>query len=267
MAAGYYAAGSLEADDVESRNAAAEFGLPLGIAGWLHLGAGTSTTTVATAQIDTTRAAISGGYDGQLVSIEAGYAYRNDSDSFEQSDLRAGTTFHLSRGNVGFDLFHRSAADETISSIERRRRDPLAIRTVESVKGIGYGLHGDVHVNEALRLFASAMTYDYDTDVDGPAFLQRFPRLSLRISGATRDAAYFDNTLRAGVSYDVAGCSLSAQLIRDQLLGTGETANTVELSAWIPAGNYWAFAPWLGQSSSDSEGDIVYGGLRISALW
>ena len=47
VATGYYAAGSLEADDVESRNAAAEFGLPLGIAGWLHLGAGTSTTTVA----------------------------------------------------------------------------------------------------------------------------------------------------------------------------------------------------------------------------
>ena len=158
-------------------------------------------------------------------------------------------------------------ADETISSIERRRRDPLAIRTVESVKGIGYGLHGDVHVNEALRVFASAMTYDYDTDVSGPAFLQRFPRLSLRISGATRDAAYFDNTLRAGASYDIAGCSLSAQFIRDQLLGTGEDANTMEVSAWIPAGNYWAFAPWLGQSSSDSEGDIVYGGLRISALW
>lgn len=263
----YYAAVSAEVDDEDSSNLLGEFGLPLGRRGWMHLGLGSSTATLGSLQVDTTLASVNVGFDAERFGVEGGYAYRKDSDSFEQHDLRAGLRLLMARGQIGLDLFHRTAEDETVTSIERRRLDPLAIRIVEAVAGSGIGLNGAVDMTPRLRLFASGMTYDYDSDIEGPAFLARFPRLALRLSSVTREEAYLDNTMRIGATYRFDACSLTARYIRDEELDSAEITDTIEIAADISLGAQWALAPWIGQSSNQLDGDIAFGGVHISVIW
>ncbi|MFL6617154.1 MAG: hypothetical protein ACJ8MH_01045 [Povalibacter sp.] len=264
---GYYAALSTETDDADGRNLLGEFGLPLGQPGWLHLAVGSSTIKMIDEDVDSTLASIAGGFDTERVSVEVSYSYREDSDTFEQQDLHGSVTLNGARGSIGLDLFHRSAEDETVTSIERRRRDPLSIRTTQSVDGTGIGAHMRFDATQALQLFAAGMTYDYDSDVRGPAFLDRFPRLALRISGVSRDQAFLDDTLRGGLTYRFANASITAQYIRDRELNTEEVTGSTEISANIALGNAWAIAPWIGQSSNDTDGDVLYGGLTVSVIW
>ena len=263
----YYAAVGAQVDDADSNDLTGELGLPLGDPGWLHLAVGSSTATLSSVQVDTTVATVYAGFDTESLGFEAGYAYRKDADSFHQDDLRGALTVRLSRVSFGLDLFHRAAEDETVMSIERRRLDPLAIRIVESIEGTGIGAHIGVNATERLYLFGSGMAFDYDSDIDGPAFLQRFPRLNLRLSGVTRDEAYLDNTARIGASYDIEGWALTGTYTRDEELNSGEITHTAELSIDIPIGESWELSPWIGVSSNAVDGDIAFGGARVGVFW
>ena len=50
-------------------------------------------------------------------------------------------------------------------------------------------------------------------------------------------------------------------------LETEDVIDTFEVSSNMPLGAQWTLAPWIGQSSSDSEGSVVYGGLHMSVIW
>jgi hypothetical protein len=263
----HYAALSAELDDAESDNLHGELNLPLGRKGWVHLGLGSSTASIAQERIDSTFATIGIGLDTQRWELDAGHTYRKDSDSFEQHDLRGGARLRMPRVSLGVDLFYRTAEDETVTSVERRRLDPLQIRTVESIEGKGIGLNGSVDATARLRLFAAAMKYDYDIDVDAPAFLARLPRLSLRISGVTREEAYLDNTMHVGASYDFDRCSLTVRYTRDEVIDASQIIDTFDLTADIPVAERWALAPWIGRSSDDVLGDVAFAGLHVSVVW
>lgn len=263
----YYAALGADLDDADSHNFRGELGIPLGERGWAHLGLGSSTASIAQARTDSTFASIDMGLDTQRWELDAGYMYRKDSDSFEQHDIRGGARLRMPRGSLGVDLFYRTAEDETVTSVARRRLDPLQIRIVESIEGTGIGLNGSVDATARLRLSASAMKYDYDIDVDAPHFLARLPRLSLRISGVTREEAYLDNTMRIGASYDFDTCSLTARYTRDEVIDTSQIIDTFDLTADIPLGERWMLAPWIGRSSDDVQGDVAFGGVHVSVVW
>jgi len=258
---------SAEADDDSSHVLSGSVGLPLGRRGHLDLGLGRSRATLANAEEDSTFASIDVGLDTDRTRMQIGYAFRDDGDSFRQHDFRGQFTLVRGIGRIGLDLFYRDAQDETVTSVERRRRDSRSIRVIESMEGTGVGLHGSLDVSDRVRLFASGMTYDYNRDVDAPAFLSRFPRLSLRVTGVTRDEAFLDNTARIGVDYTFELATVSVTYIRDEEVDTHDITDTGELSADIPVGERWLLSPWLGYSSDDTEGGTASAGMSVSILW
>lgn len=258
------AALAIDVDQEDSRHVDGLLGYDFS-RGWGELRVGRLTVESDEDSFDATSGALAAGYRFEVIDMSASYAYREDSDSLEQHDFQAELTYRFATGSIGLDVFLRSAQYETAASIERRRRDPIAIRLTESVEGRGVGLHGDVHVSTALTLFASAMAYDYDEPADLPAGLTRWERVV--VSGITRDDVWLQDTINAGASYQFAVLTLTADVTRDTVLYTDERILTSSLLASIPLAEHWFVSPWIGYSDAELVGGTAFGGVEVSVSW
>ena len=262
---GYYAAFAYGADEADSQDLTAEFGLPLAQRGWLHVGIGASETTLDTGSIETRVASLIAGYDGERIELSGGYAYRDDGDAFTQHDLFAQLTLRASRGYAGIELFYRSAESETVTSIERRLREPLSLRLEESIEGTGVGLRAGIDVADGLALFASGMTYDYENTTNRPVLFQRLPTLTL--SGISREEAFLESTWSVGGTFSIGPTVLTASFTRDHSALLTEITDTSDLTLDIPLSERWNLAPQIGYSDSDLAGGIAFGSLHLSVVW
>lgn len=262
---GYYAALSGEVDDADFQELQAEFAVPFGDTGWLQLDLGKTTAATSSDDIDITSLGLRTGFSSGTVSWRAMYTYREDSSSYTQHDLFGGFTYIASLGAVGLDLFYRSAEHESIASIQRRFRDPLAVRVVETTEGIGIGAHGELYVTRHVTLSSGVMVYNYDDTSNVPAGLARFERVSL--SGVTRDEAYLKDSINVGVTYEFAVLSLGAIYYRDREVETNFVTDTAELYADLTLTKRWALEAWIGQAMTEDDANLTYGGARISVVW
>jgi hypothetical protein len=260
---GYYAALGGEIDDAGFNEMQAEFAVQLGAAGWAQFDLGT--TTAADADVDMTTLGLRTGFSTGNVDWRAMYTYREDGSSYTQHDVLGGFTYIASLGTVGLELFYRSAEYETIASIQRRFRDPLAIRVVQNTKGTGIGAHGEVHVTSEVTLSSGVMLYDYDDTSDVRASLARFERVSL--SGVTRDEAYLQDSINVGLTYEFAVMSISAIYYRDRELDTHFVTDTAELYADVTLTQRWALAAWIGHAMTEDDAETTYGGARVNVVW
>jgi hypothetical protein len=228
---GYYAALSGEVDDADFHEVRAELAVPFGETGWIQLDLGRTTASSSEDDVDMTSLGLRTGFSSGNFDWRAMYTYREDQSSYTQHDLFGGFDYIASRGTVGLDLFYRSAEYEAIASIQRRFRDPLAIRVVETTEGTGIGAHGEIYVTRHVTLSSGVMIYDYDYDdtANVPASLARFERVSL--SGVTRDEAYLKDSINVGVTYEFAVLSLGAIYYRDREVETNFVIDTAEIYA------------------------------------
>lgn len=260
---GYYAAVSAEVDDADFRELQAEFAVPFGETAWLQLDLGT--TTSADDDVDLKNVGVRTGFSTGNFDWRAMYTYREDGSSYTQHDLFGGFTYIANRGTIGLDLFYRSAEYESITSIQRRFRDPLAIRIVENTEGTGIGAHGEIHVTRNVTLSSGVMLYDYDDTSNVPAGLARFERVSL--SGVTRDEAYLKDSINIGVTYEFAVLSLGAIYYRDREVEANFVTDTAELYADMSLTQHWALQAWIGQAMTENDAESTYGGARLSVVW
>lgn len=259
-----YAAFSVDADQEDSRHVEGLLHFTLG-RGSAELRVGQVTTESDGSGLDAATAALAASYEMGPVNLSASYAYREDSDSLEQHDFAGDIAYLGSAGSIGLDLFLRSAEYETAASIERRRRDPLAISITESSEGRGIGLHGDLRASQWLVLFASAMTYDYDEPADLTAGITRWERVS--VSGITRDDIWLQDTVNVGATYEFARFKITADLTRDTTLYAQERILTGSFLASVPLSERWIVSPWLGYSDAELSGTTAFGGIEISVSW
>lgn len=263
---GYYAALSAEVDDADFRQLQAAFAVPLSETAWLQLDVGTTTASFDDVDdVDMTIAGLRTGFSSGNFDWQVMYTYREDGASYTQHDLFGGFTYVASRGALGLDAFYRSAEYESIASIQRRFRDPLAVRVSEITKGIGVGAHGEINIVPYVTLSSGVMIYDYDDASTLPANLSRFQRITL--SGVTRDQAYLKNSINVGVTYELAVLSLSAIYYRDRELESDFMTDTAELYADISIAERWALAAWIGHAMADDDSESTYGGARLSVIW
>lgn len=262
---GYYAALSVAADDADFSRVGGEIAVPLGRNTWLELNVGAIEGSSRTEDGDATFAGLTLGSSAGLLSFDVEYMYREDGFEYTQHDMEGGFTYAASYGSIGLDLFYRHADQETVASIERRVRDPLAITVNATSKGVGIGTHGDLILSEHLTLFGSAMIYDYDSSSSLPPRLGRFAKIAL--SRVTRDEAYLRDTINVGVTYGFSLVSLSAAYYRDRVFEGGEVTDTGELAADFPLGERWMLVAWIGHSVTEQESGLTYGGARISVIW
>jgi hypothetical protein len=262
---GHYAAMAFGADEADSYDLTAELGLPLGERGWLHGALGASQTSLDTGTLDTRVASLTAGFDGDRIELYGGYAYRDDGDAFTQHDFFAQFTLRGTRAYGGIELFYRMAEAETVASIERRLRDPLSIRIEESIEGTGIGLRGGVDVAEHLEIFASGMTYDYDSETNRPALVQRLPTLLL--SGISREEAFLEDTWTLGATLTVATTGITMTYTRDRTALLHEVTDTAEITVDIALSERWNLAPQIGYSDRDAADGIGFASLHLSVVW
>ena len=262
---GYYAALSTEVDDADFRELGVEFAVPFGKTGWVQLDVGTTTALSAEDDVDMTTLGLRTGFSTGDINWRAMYIYRDDDSSYTQHDLFGGLTYVASHGALGLDLFYRSAEYESTASIQRRFRDPLAVRFVETTEGAGIGAHGDLYVTRQVTLSSGVMFYEYDDSSNVPAGLARFERVSL--SGVTRDQAYLKDSINLGVTYELAVVSLSAVYCRDREVDSNFVTDTAEIYADLSLMEHWALAAWIGHAMTEDDAEITYGGVRISVVW
>jgi hypothetical protein len=260
---GGYASAAIDADE-DSRYVDGLLGLMFG-GTWGEVRLGRLASEAADVDLDATTAAFALGHDGEVIAISAAYTYREDSDSLEQQDLKGRMTYRVAASSFGLDVFYRTAEYETTASIERRVRDPIAIRATESVQGVGFGVHADWRVTPAVTVFGAAMAYDYDESTDLPAGLTRWERV--RVSGVTRDELWLENSARLGLTYELAVLSFTAELTQDTTLYTDETIRTALLQTRVPGGERWSVVPWLGYSEAEYTGGSPFGGVEIGVSW
>lgn len=254
-----------QADDADGRQLYLIADFPLGQRGWTELSLAQAQSGSGIAEIKTTVASLGLGVDTQRVALSARYTHREDSDQFREQDLSGKLDLRFEKVSVGLDLFHRSAESETVTSIERRRRDPLSVRITESIDGFGAGLHAEVHPSDSLSLTAGYMKYDYDSTSNRPALLQQLS--SLGISVATREQAFFDSSVHAGASYTFAYFDLAVDYYLDRVLDTGDDMSTGQLTVSIPLGERWLLTPSVGYSTNDPFDSTAFAGLSMSVFW
>lgn len=262
---GYSAALSTEMDDADFRELQVEFAVPFGQTGWVQLDLGTITASQAGDDVDMTSIGLRTGFSTGSVDWRAIYTYRDDGSSYTQHDLFGGLTYNASGGALGLDLFYRSAEYESTTSIQRRFRDPLAIRVIETTAGTGIGAHGELYLTRRLTLSSGAMFYDYDDRSNVPASLARFKRVSL--SGVTRDEAFLKDSVNLGLTYEFSALSLGAIYYRDRELDSDLMTDTGELYANFTLSERWTLAAWIGHAMTEDNTELTYGGARLSVVW
>lgn len=254
-----------EADDADGQQFYAIAGFPLGSKGWTDLSLGQAQIRTDIDEIETTIASLGLGLTTDRVELSARYTHREDSDSFREQDIGGRLTWLLPKGALGMDVFFRSAESETITSIQRRRRDPLAVRITESIDGYGLGLHAEWQPTQNLTLSTGFMKYDYESTTNRPNLLQRLALIG--ITGITRDQAFFETSARAGATYSFESFDLTLDYYLDRALDTGDEMHTGQLTASVPVGERWMLTPWAGYSSNDPFASSAYAGLSMSVLW
>lgn len=262
---GYSAALSAEVDDADFQMLQAELALSFGETAWAQLDLGTTTASRADDDVDITTIGVRTGFSTGKVDWRLMYTHREDGSSYTQHDLFGGFTYIADRGTVGLDLFYRSAQSESVTSIQRRFRDPLAIRVVEETEGTGVGAHGEINVTRHVTLSSGVMLYDYDNTSNVPASVARFERVSL--SGITRDEAYLQDSINVGVTYEFAVLSLGVVYYRDREVESDFATDTAELYADLTLSEHWALAAWIGHAMTEDDADVTYGGARLSVVW
>lgn len=265
---GYSVSLAAEAYEADSRSWNALLGLPLGKRGWAELSYGNAHTTVDSdadkhTSVDTNNLGAGAGVDLGRLELAFGYAYRKDREVLEQQDFTALAGYRGDRIAIGVDFFLREAQVETLTSLERRYRDPLAVQVTESLDGTGIGLHGQAELTGRFTVFASAMSYDYDsTSDDLPTLLSR-----TQLSSATRNQAFLDQALVAGFAYRLDTFTVTADVAHDRLLDTGQHVQTLTGRVDVPVGAHWLLSVWGGYSDPDDPPGVGFGGAMASISW
>ena len=289
---GYALAVAAQADSADSRSGEVALDLPLGTRGWTALrysrlhseadaqaadaaepeagsGAGSGAEPGAApaagpaqTTVDTSGFGVDAGVSLGAIELAAGYARRQDGALIEQQDLSASLSYRWPRATLGLDLFQRSAQSETMTSVERRRGDPLSVRIVEDFDGSGIGLHGSADLSDRLRIFASGMRYDYDSGSNIPEFLLR-----TRLSGVTQDQAFLQDSLAASLSYQFKAWTLTTDYSRDRVLDTAERLQTLSARLDLALGAHWLISAFGGYTDSDQWPGVGFGGTQISLRW
>lgn len=255
---------SAEVDDAESSQALLEVGSAIGAGGWIRASAGQATLAETSGTIETNLLKLTGGLSIKAIDMSAGFVHRSDGAGFEQQDASVGLGWQGSRAAIGLDVFLREAESETVTSVQRRRRNPREVRITESIDGTGYGLHADFDVTPSLTLFASWMMYDYDIATNHP-LLARFSLLNG--SGITRSEAFLDTSINAGMTRHFQRASLTAQYMHDEALVPDDVTNSLQLSLQIVLGEHWTMTPMIGTSENELLGSAVFGGLALGYNW
>lgn len=262
---GYYAALSGEVDDADFKELRGALAVPFGETAWAQLDLGTTTASQTNDDVNITTIGARTGFSTGKVDWRLMYTYREDGSSYTQHDVFGGFTYIARRGTVGLDLFYRSARSESVTSIQRRFRDPRAIRVVETTEGTGAGAHGELNVTRHLTLSSGVMFYDYDNSSNVPSTVARLQRVSL--SGVTRDEAYLQDSINVGVTYEFAVMSLGVVYYRDRQVDSNAATDTAELYADVTLTQHWALEAWIGSAMAQDDSETTYGGARISVVW
>jgi hypothetical protein len=262
---GYYAALSGEVDDADFKELRGALAVPFGETAWAQLDLGTTTASQADDDVNITTVGVRTGFSTGKVDWHLMYTYREDGSAYTQHDVFGGFNYIAKHGTLGLDLFYRSAESESITSIQRRFRDPRAIRIVETTEGTGIGAHGDLNVTKHLTLSSGVMFYDYDNSSNVPSTVARLRRVSL--SGVTRDEAYLQDSINVGVTYEFAVMSLGVAYYRDRQVESNAATDTAELYADVTLSDHWSLEAWIGSAMSEDDMDTTYGGARISVVW
>jgi hypothetical protein len=216
------------------------------------------------------------GAGGQNFSTAIEFAQRKGDSGFNQQSWGATVDWHGSRGNLGADVSVRSAkgTSTTTQSSDVAFGRPVTTTVRESVNGTGFGVHGDFALTSRVIVFAGAMRYRYDFDVESSTSANNSTLSSLLgldnagvAPGAWREQAFVDRSYRIGSTYLFDSAAISAQLFRDHVTNSDETFSTVQLQAEIPFAQRWIVNPTLGRSANGSAGDVTYGGINLRFIW
>jgi len=263
---------SVLADENDNRQWLGAFALPLGESAWAQASVGKSELTAAGAT-DMRIVGAAFGTAGRTIHTAVEFVQRKDDARFEQQSWTATLDWRGARGGLGADVHLRSADGEsTTTQPGGVFAAPVTTTIEESVRGRGFGLHGDFALTPRVHVFAAAMHYRYDFDVETTTSAASTPLASLLgpntvLSGAWRDQAFVDRSYRIGGSYRLQSAALSAQYFRDRIANSDEALNTVELQAELPIAEHWSLSPRVGYSQGGASGNVGYGGMSLKFSW
>lgn len=270
---GHSAVLSVHGDENGSRQSLGRLALSLGDHIWLQGSLG-QTEFGEAEPMDTSIVGAALGVRGDTISAAVEMVQRQGDARFEQQDWAATVNWRAARGGVGADLFLRSASSEsTTTRPSGSVFAPPATTTVrESVDGKGFGLHGDFYVTPQVNLFAGAMHYRYDLNVDSTVagdgtLLSSLFGSNAAFSGVWRDQALIDRSYRVGGSYRAGSAAVSVEYFRDWAAHGGDRLDTVQLQAEFAAAGRWLISPTLGYSSTGPSGSTAYAGLALGVNW
>jgi hypothetical protein len=263
---------SVQADENDNQQWLGSVTLALGEHAWVQGALGTSEFAAGAAR-DTKTAGVAFGAGSRTVSTAIEFSQRKGDGRFEQQNWAATFDWRGARGGLGADVFLRSATGESQATESGGAFGSPATTTVrESVDGKGIGLHGDFYVTAHASIFAGAMRYRYDFDVDAAAPASTTPLSTLlgtrdQLAAVWREQAFIEQSYRLGGSYRFQNAVVTAQYFRDYAATTGEKLDTVQLQAGLPVAGHWLIAPMIGYSSSENAEQVTYGGLAMSFRW
>jgi hypothetical protein len=235
---------------------------------------------------------------GDLTNYGAGFGLKNEhvqfrlnflssknSDSYKQNDVTAALDWNSKRYGFGIDGFHRKTTNGTSVPNPYPRLGPSTLHGDANQTGNGVGLHASFNLTEQLSLSLGGMKYSYN-DLEVTTNVRNTPtqselgtllqsvrdkvRQELQLqatSGLTRSLALLESSYNAGLSYQFDAVGLNAQYLRDKALDTGEITDTYLVGASIFVSSHWMLSPSLGESKSDTAGNVTFGGLSVSYNW
>lgn len=263
---------SVRADENDNRQWLGSVALPLGDSAWAQATAGKTEFAAAGANnMKIIGAAL--GTSGRTIKTAVEFVQRKGDTRFEQQSWTATLDWRGARGGLGADVYLRSANDEsTTTQPGGVFAAPTTTTIRESVEGKGVGLHGDFALTPRVQVFAAAVRYRYDFDVETSTTAGNTPLAFLlgansAIAGAWRDQAFVDRSYRVGGSYRLQRAVVGAQYFRDHIASRDEALNTVELQAEFPLAEHWSLSPTLGYSEGGHSGSVSYGGMNVRFSW
>ena len=239
---------------------------------------------------DLTNYGVGAGVRGEHLQFSINFNhYKNDAD-YVQRDVTAAVDWIAKRYSFGLDAFHRSSEDVFNYAVSDTfpilGATTIQTRADQELTGKGFGAHANFNITDQLSVSLGGMSYSYDNDVSvstdvtaahAPVITQILERVintrlqqrldALTSSGVTRSVTPLDSSYNVGVSYLFDIASVSAQYVRDKILDTDSITNTYTLGASIFAGDHWTLSPSIGQSKSDTAGNVTFGGLSVSYNW
>jgi|GEM_PF-2279950 len=239
---------------------------------------------------DLTNYGIGAGVRGEHLQFTANYTHYKNDANYTQRDVTAAMDWIDKRYAFGLDAFHRST-DDIRSKAVTSTFPVLGFTTIQAtaeqnLTGKGFGAHANVNITDQLSVSLGGMGYSYDNDIrastnvsasQAPGFAQALQRAlttllqqridSLSSGSVTRNVTPLDSTYNAGISYQFSIASVSAQYVRDKILGSDSITNSYTLGASVFAGDHWVLSPIIGESRSGTAGNTTFGGLSVSYNW